>query len=218
MKNLFRLKSTIYLLFIVPLLGFGISQIDRKFNTDVELLKKVQKKYNSSKNIYMSFTQTGGSLVSEMKQSLKGNLFYSKGNKYKIELKDQIIICDGKTVWNYSKLNKRVIITNYEENFFSPSNLLVKLPEKAKIQFLGEERIDNNKYQKVQFNPTDEELNFKYLIIWIAEDLSIRKVYTEDWAGNIYSYIIDKISFNEKFNEDIFYFTIPKGEKVIDLR
>ncbi len=151
-------------------------------------------------------------------KKISGKLFFQKQNRYRLEVNGSLIICDGETVHNYSRTAKRVVITKYEENFFSPQNLLIDIPNYSKIEFSGEEILNNKKLYKFSLAPIRSNPEFKYMILWVDENKTIWKIQTEDWAGNNYTFTIQKFESNQDLRNDIFKFKIPSGVKVVDLR
>lgn len=181
-------------------------------------IKEVQKQYSELNNFVIDFTQEIYSYVVDGKQELKGKLYYSKPNNYHLEMDEILIVCDGERVYNYSKKAKRVVITSYEENFFSPQNLLVNIPGYSKIEFIGMDKSNNKNFFKFSLIPTHSKPEYKSMTLWIDENRTIWKIQTEDWAGNNYTFTILKFNFNQDLKNDLFRFKIPSGVKVIDLR
>ncbi len=129
-----------------------------------------------------------------------------------------MIISDGEIVYNYSKKARRVVITKFEENFFSPENLLTNFPQSTKNEFLGEENLNDQKAYKFQFYPSSSNPEFKSMIIWININKVIQKIQVEDWAGNVYLFATLLFNPNQKLKDDLIKFKIPKGVRVVDLR
>src|SRR5690242_20263554 len=93
----------------------------------MSLLKQMEKKYDAIKDATVMFKQDVSYGVTKSEQSFKGKLFMKKGNKYRIELEDQMIVTDGKSVWSWTKSNHQVVIDAYKEDprSFSPDKVLV---------------------------------------------------------------------------------------------
>lgn len=212
-----RAKYFFYLTFFILLnVNFGSTQID-KVNPE-KFIKEVQAKYSSFNNIVIDFTQEISTITISDKQIIKGKIYIAKPNSYRLELPNQLIICDGEDVYNYRKKLKQVVIARNEKDFFSPQNLLVEIPNFSKIVFDGEENIDNKKTFKFSIFPTRSNPEFKSLKLWIDENKIIWKIQTEDWAGNNYSFLVQSFNFNQELKNDFFKFKIPAGVKVVDLR
>ena len=72
-----------------------------------DILDAVQKKYKSINDLSADFKQSTNG-----KASLNGKIFFSKGNKLRLELENSTIISDGTVIWNYNKGQKKVVINN----------------------------------------------------------------------------------------------------------
>ncbi len=204
-------------IFIFLFFDLNLSSQQFQFNPET-FIKDVQANYSKIDNFVIDFNQIISSSAIEGRQQLKGKLYYSKTNRYRLEINGQLIVCDGQVIYNYSKNSKRVVITNFEENFFSPQKLLVDLPEYSKIEYKGEENLNNQKVYKFLFFPERSNPEFKQMMLWIGEDKIIYKIQTEDWAGNKYSFVIEKFLLNQPLKSELFKFKIPAGVKVVDLR
>ncbi|MGB9664455.1 MAG: LolA family protein [Ignavibacteria bacterium] len=205
--------------FIILIFQVIFSQTNPQRNFDPDkFLKEVQNNYKNFQNFVVEFTREVSSPVISDKQISNGKLFYLSQNKYRLEIDEQTIISDGETVYNYSKRAKRVVITKFEKNFYSPQNLLTNIPENLKKEFSGEEYFENKIVYKFRFYPSSTLLDFKTLIVWISTDKIIQKIQVEDWAGNVHIITNKKFSPNQLIKEDLIKFKIPAGVKVVDLR
>lgn len=183
-----------------------------------QIISEVQKKYSGINDLKATLTQTIESSATSEPQLIKADLYFKKENNYRIEFKNQLVISNGITSWNYSKTAKRVVISNYEENFFSPQTLLFNLPSKSSSKFEGMEKLDGEEHFVVSFSPKGSDFNFKALKVWISKNYLIKKVEVEDWAQNKYSFMFSDSKINSDLNDNLFNFTPPGGVKIVDLR
>jgi outer membrane lipoprotein carrier protein len=175
-----------------------------------ELLKSVQSKYNSINTLSVNFTKSSGN-----KDDFSGKLYLKKENKLRIELKNNDIITDGETFWNYNKKENKVIINNYDESEpseFSLNNFIQVYPSKSNLSS-GEE----GDYKTLTLEPKTSELNFTSAKLFINNDNLVEKVEIDSNSGK------STVTFSGyKLNRDIpdsdFTYSPPKGIKVIDLR
>lgn len=183
-----------------------------------QIISEVQKKYSGINDLKATLTQTIESSATSEPQLIKADLYFKKENNFRLEFKNQLVISNGITSWNYSKTAKRVVISNYEENFFSPQTLLFNLPSKSSSKFDGMEKIGDEEYFVVSFSPKGSDFNFKALKVWIAKTYLIKKVEVEDWAQNKYSFMFSDSKINSDLKENLFNFSPPGGVKIVDLR
>jgi len=175
-----------------------------------ELLKAVQSKYNSLNTLSVNFSKSSGNSV-----DFSGKLFLKKENKLRIELKNNTIITDGKTFWNYNKKENKVIINNYdplEPSELSLNTFINDYPSKSRIS----SGTDGN-YRTLTLEPETSELNFSKAELFINKDNLVDKVIIVSNSGKAV------IAFSDyKPGQDIpdseFTYSPPKGIKVIDLR
>lgn len=186
-----------------------------------KILKKVERKYESIKDLTATFTQNVFFGVSKMEQSFEGTLKMKKGNNYRIELEQQTIVTDGKTVWSYYHLNSQVMINNYKEDpkSFSPDRVLVNVPKNYNTILLGEEFLFGKKNAIIKLTPKDEKSLTKTMKVWIDLDTYLmRQIEITDVSDNFTKYIVNTIKINTNISDAEFRFDIPKNVETIDLR
>lgn len=185
------------------------------------LLSKIEKKYDGIRDVRISFTQHVRFGVTQSEQTFSGTMLMKKGNKYHIELEDQTIVTDGKSVWSYAKSNKQVIIDKYKEDpgSFSPDKILVNVPEHYTPSLFGNETISGKETSVLKLIPIDTKSNLQWMKVWVDhDDWLMRKIQLLDISDNLTTYSIDRIRMNEGVNDSLFIFETPAHVEVIDLR
>ena len=114
-------------------------------------ISKLQHKYDSIRDFSVVFRQDVQFGVTKAEQSFTGKLFMKKGNRYRIEMDQQTIVTDGKSVWSYNKPNNQVLIDKFKEdpNSFSPDKVLVNVPNNYSSMVIGTETIDGQDRKSV---------------------------------------------------------------------
>ncbi|MDR3609184.1 MAG: outer membrane lipoprotein carrier protein LolA [Ignavibacteriaceae bacterium] len=175
-----------------------------------DFLENVQKKYKSTNDISADFKQS----ISE-KVVQTGKIFYSNGNKLRLELKNSTIISDGAMIWNYNRSQKKVIINNVsnsDPSFFSIDQLLYDYPSKSNI-------TSENENNNILLIPHKEsELNFKKARIWVNNDFLIMRISIENLSGSIINLLFSNYKLNQNLPASKFTFSPPEGTNIIDLR
>ncbi len=211
------MKIKLYITFLAVLfLNLSIDAQDAS-----KILKKVEKKYESITDITASFTQHIIFGVSKMEQKFEGTLKMKKGNKYRIELEQQTIVTDGKTVWSHYHINNQVMINNYKEDpkSFSPDRVLINVPKNYNTVLLGEEILFGKKNAIIKLTPKDEKSLTKAMKVWIDLDTYLmRQIEITDVSDNFTKYIVNTIKTNTNIPDAEFKFDIPKNVETIDLR
>ncbi|MDO9028728.1 MAG: outer membrane lipoprotein chaperone LolA [Candidatus Roizmanbacteria bacterium] len=186
-----------------------------------KILSKVQKKYETIKDVTAEFTQNITFGVSKMEQSFHGSLTMKKGNRYRVEMEQQTIVTDGKTVWSYSHPNNQVIIDKYKEDpkSFSPDRVLINVPKNYNTIFLGNENLFGKKTAVIKLTPKESKSLVKAMKVWInLEDYLMRKIEITDVIYKVKLYLINSIKLNTGVSDILFKFEIPEGTDTIDLR
>ena len=155
---------------------------------------------------------------------IKGILSAKKGNKYRMDLGSRLIICNGKTIWNYSPEDNKTVISSYEANsqqislediFFSFIDIFEPIEIKAVVNSRG-----RNSYM-LKLKPKSESKHFrmiKEVNIWVDRRNYSLQSFQVIEEGQTLSWRISKLKTKEKFTDDLFEFQIPKGSTVVDLR
>ena len=66
--------------------------------------------------------------------------------------------------------------------------------------------------------PKDQDLQFKVVKIWVADDGMVNKLEIVDRGEMRYAFQFSEIKINQDLPDSKFTFTTPKGIQVIDLR
>jgi len=194
---------------LIMLSMFLCASVFGQDNTN-ELLNAVQSKYNSINTLTADFSKSSGS-----KEDFSGKIYLKKENKLRIELKNNTIITDGETFWNYNKKENKVIINNYDESEpseLSLNNFIQVYPSKSNVSS-GEE----GNYKILRLVPKTAELNFSSAKLYINKDDLVEKVIIDSNSGKS-TITLSGYKLNQDIPDSEFTYSPPKGIKVIDLR
>jgi len=216
MNNIFLCKRIFAILWLFVFISFNAFSDD---SAD-KLIKKIQNKYNSMQTVSIRFTQQVQFGVTKSEQTFKGKFLMKKGNKYLIELEHQKIVTDGNSVWSINDLNQQVIIDKYRDdpNSFSPDKVLVSIPQNYSASLLAKEKIDERDMSVVKLIPKDKKINYKWLKVWIGDDLIMKKVQLLDVSENLTTYFVDEIKINQEIPDSQFQYKPESNLEIIDLR
>jgi outer membrane lipoprotein-sorting protein len=190
-----------------------------------KILDKIRKKYEGYKSLEATFT-LGIELPGQPKETQKGTISQD-GDKFRLEMDDQIIVSDGKTTWVYLKKNNEVQINDAdpkdtENGFLTPKDLLKRYQKGDYLYALTDKSTENGKLlSHIEFKPKDKKSEYSKLRVSIDESagsVQIVKAFGKD--GSRYTFSITKLTPNKKFDAGHFTFDAKKypGVKVEDLR
>lgn len=193
------------------------------------LLQKVSDKYKAYKNVSASFKL----LVQRPKlkpddderkftDTIRGQIVIA-GPKFKIELQQQEIYCDGNNIWNYSYADKEVQVNTFEESddMFSPSKIFTLYKDGYLYQIKEKKVVNGHNETVIEMAPPNKKLSYFKIDITIDDATSQfveSKIYEKN--GVRYVYKITKQVFDGPVPDATFVFDVKKhpGVKMTDLR
>ena len=177
---------------------------------DGSTVSNLQDKFSSINTLKADFSQSANS-----GGSINGKFLFKKENNYRINLRNNIIISDGTTIWNKDLERKKVVISNVAEDplAFSLTDYIMNYPSKCAIT---EEKLSDGYLIKLEAK--DPELNFKSAELTISEEFIIRGIKVNDFAGNTFSFIFSNIQVDGLISDALFSYIAEDNVKVIDLR
>jgi len=212
MKNLLSL-----VLFVSVLVASG--QTKDKKATDI--LDQVVAKTNSFSNFNVDFTYKMTNKEAGIDESKEGSIVVN-GEKYRLNIAGQIVICDGETLWTYLPEDFEVMVNAVEENdeSITLSNLLNKYNEKYKSKFLGELNTNGKNLEILELKPNEGKNYTKVEILVDKNEKLIHSFTIFDKNGSEYSYLIRSFEPNIQLSDTLFTFNPKKypDVDVIDMR
>jgi outer membrane lipoprotein carrier protein len=187
-----------------------------------EVLEKVQEAYAKIEDASAGFTQTVSLKYAKIQQTYTGTVMMKKGNKYRVESQEQILVTDGVTVWLYSPVNKQVLIDSYKAtpDSFSPEKFLVGLPKNFRAALVDDNGTDIHAAYTLKLSPKSGTAKYlKSLKVWIDDaDWSIRAVEYIDVNETKTFYSLKDFRSNTGIPDERFTFIVPEHVEVVDLR
>jgi outer membrane lipoprotein-sorting protein len=172
------------------------------------LIEKISKRYKKFKSIKADFTYTIESKAEKISEKQKGNIVI-KGNKFRLDIAGQIIVCDNKTQWTYSKEINEVNIQNYK-----PKEGVMRLDDiftmysKGFVSRIAETVKENGRELTViELAPKDKKKSYFKIKLFVEKhNQQIIKSVIFDKNGSIHTYTITNQIPNIKFEDGYFTF------------
>ena len=195
------------------------NQTDKKAD---EILKSLSKKYKTYSTVQADFNYKIEHPEQKTNESHHGSLL-SKGNKYKLLINNQEIICDGKTAWTYLKEANEVQVNDAstKSDAITPNNIFTMYETGFLFKLTEEKNEGAKQIETIELIPVDKNKKFFKAQLKINKtDMTLvsSKIYNKD--GSHFTYSITKFTGNTPIADDQFTFNAaghPKVE-VIDLR
>jgi outer membrane lipoprotein-sorting protein len=193
-----------------------------KPNEAEKLMEKISKKYKGYKSIKADFVYSLENRQQKSQDKQNGSILV-KGNKFRLNIANQVIICDNKTIWTYSKEVNEVQINNY-----SPKEGAIRMDDiftmygKGFLYKMLETRKEGNKVICViELTPKDKKKKFFKIKVTVEKNTqTIMSSQIFEKNGNIHTYLVSTQVPNAKVDEKQFSFEVKNypGVEVIDLR
>lgn len=188
--------------------------------TSEQLALQVEKKYRSLITLSMDFVRITRSEIFETEIRTKGKMVLKNPDKFRIQTKEESIVCDGEFVWSYSVENQQVIKNKVErsQSLFKPNEYLSNFQAEYLPQLAGEEKVGRTGCYKLLLSPKNEEVFIKKMNIWVDKKSHLaRKLEYTDANENEITLIFQHIDTNRKIKDSEFVFQTPPGVEEVDL-
>lgn len=185
-----------------------------------KILDAVHKKYESLDAMQTDFKLT---IKGENEAEQSGKVFL-KGEQYRMELADQDVICNGKTVWFHLKDNEEVQINNPNsegDDFLSPANMLNVYRENMVGQKLDDEKVNGRVVHQIEIKPRESHDEITKMRIKVdKKNKTLTEIIVFTRYADKYIFEFDNLVENPKLSDTMFTFDPAKfpGIHVEDLR
>jgi outer membrane lipoprotein carrier protein len=211
-----NITSTFPILFLILLFG-GLSAQDNNYSAAADsdpearvLLEKMRSKFERYASLSASFNLAIE--IPGQPTELQDGSMSQQGDQYRVELAEQAIYCDGRTIWVHLKHNNEVQINNVEEGedteSLAPQDLLRVYEREDHVYALGNAYTrDGKPLQEIEFKPLDPDSEYAKLRL-IMDSINLEpetiKVFNKD--GSRYTLTIAEFTPNAKVSSEDFTF------------
>ncbi len=210
------------LLLLTGLLFTSINAQTGKQNEAEKLMERVSKRYKNFKSMKADFVYTLENKQQKSQEKQKGSILV-KGNKFRLDIANQLIICDNKTIWTFSRE-----VNEVQVNHYSPKEGAIRLDDiftmygKGFLYKIVESKKDGNK-EIVVIELTPKDKKKKFFKIKVTVDKTNQTILSSqifEKTGTIHTYTVNNQVPNLKYDDNQFTFDSKKypGVEVIELR
>jgi chaperone LolA len=187
-----------------------------------DIIKKVQNKYDGLKFMSAVFSRTETFKITGAQSETIGKIYMAKGDKYRFESEEQVIVTDGKSIWAYSQASNQVIIEKIKENSpaLLPRDLLFNYPKKYYSTLLSTNKEGNKTIYLLKLDPKEDTQGYiKGIRLWIEKDSwMILKVEITDMRGNTTLFELKEVDTSNKIPDSFFTYVPGEGVEIHDRR
>jgi outer membrane lipoprotein-sorting protein len=206
--------------FLISLTQLADAQQDKKAKQILDKLSAKTRSYSAIK------TEFSYSLVNKDRKinKVQNWKLWLKGESYRLDMGDQLLISDGKTVWKVLKADKEVEISNPTEgeDALNPKNVFTMYEKGFKHKYVKETKVGNKVAHLIELYPINpKSKDYNTIRLYIDKTaLQILKSEIQGNNGNLYTYEIKKFVVNETTEAGFFSFRKSEfpGFELNDLR
>lgn len=186
------------------------------------LLQKARLKMDGTNDFTAKFKYQLENKAAKQKAVIKNGVIKFKRAKYKVDFSDQLLLCDGKTVWNYLKAEKEVNVSNHDPNEgFSFDRIFRIYNEDMKARYDRVDRVLGIATEKITLFPASNKTEYFRVELWLSSRDGV-PVRLRVWGrnGSTVTYELTDIRLNSSVPDTEFVFNEKAypGVEVIDLR
>jgi len=213
-----------FLLFVFCISIFGLKAQEPIHDPKAKaILEELSKKTKSYSTIKAEFAVTMEDR--DKKKDTQNGSIQIKGIKYKLEIKGQEIISDGKTTWTYLKDANEIQVNNAETNSadaITPSNIFTVYEKGFKYKFDKEENVNGTTIQTINLYPEiPDKKKFHTVKLMIDKNKNqITGIIMLMKDGSTCTYTIKNFITNSEMADAMFTYDnkAHPGAELIDLR
>jgi len=208
---------------ILILFATSFNILNAQVSESEKLIDKISKRYKQFKTIKADFSyalKSQGTTSAQEKQ--KGNILI-KGNKFRLEVANQLIICDNKTIWTYSHEVNEVQISNFDpkQGGIRLDDIFTMYNKGFLSKVISSKKEGGKELVYLELTPKDKKKN--YFKIKLTVDKTNQQILSSevyDKNGSIHTYTVLNQVPNILINDKQFSFDTKKykGIEIIDLR
>jgi outer membrane lipoprotein-sorting protein len=219
MKNKDMKRIALQMLLLVFASSMALAQNDAKSK---DILSKMSKQYRGYSSISADVTFVIDNQKEKIKETQQGKLLI-RGNKYRIDFGDQLLMTDGKTLWGYLKDMNEVTVSDYEPDpdELSPTTVFTIYEKGFESYYLSASTYEGVAIHNIDLVPTDKSKPFfKIRLIIDQQKLQIVQAIVFDKNGARYTYSIKNFVPNRVLGDEQFVFNKARypGVEVVDMR
>jgi outer membrane lipoprotein-sorting protein len=190
-----------------------------------KVLDRIRSKYEGYKTFEVLFSLSI-EVPGEATDVQKGTIG-QEGEKFRLDMPQQVIVNDTKTTWVYLKKNNEVQINDSEPSssdasFFTPKELLRRYQKGDFLYSITDKTSEGTRViTQIEFKPKDKKSEYSKIRVSIDEKAgTIKSIKAFGKDGSRYTFSITRISPNKVLAADYFTFDAKKypGVRVEDLR
>lgn len=219
-----KIKQLFFLLILTTFLAAPLSA-QNNVQKAKNILNKLSKTYKAHKSIKADFTIT--TINRDKTKMSQGGTIWVKKKFFKIAMSDQVIMCDGKTIWTWQKEVNEVQIKNYKPSSreIQPSQLFTIWEQGFNYVWAGTSTQAGKKVDVIDLAPKDGKEGKDYSKVKLYVNKALNQIVSATIIkknGMKVTYTINNQSTKERLTKSDFKMDTKAkqkaGAEIVDLR
>ncbi len=176
--------------------------------------RELQRRYGRVSSLQANFVQTSGG------QRMNGTLAV-RGNAFRLDLEEQTLVTDGRTMWSYTQDDRQVVIQDYDERQvgFSVGQLFTDYLRVFRATGATKATISGVQYDVLSLRPRASGSAVRDATLYVrSSDAVPTRVRVHDRNGGTLQFDVSNVRLNRSLASSLFRFDAPRGTEVVDLR
>lgn len=185
-----------------------------------DILEKSETVYARAGTFTADFTQTIESGDFFEDEKVEGTLLMEYPNKFRLDTPEQVISCDGETLWSYSVENEQVVIQPVDEaeDLVTPADYLFNF--KANYNVVADTMMELGKqvcYRLTLVSKSKDQFVQELQLYLNYETYEVAQVTYTDINDNLVTISFRKLKLGVPIPPEKFHFQTPKGVEEVRL-
>jgi outer membrane lipoprotein-sorting protein len=178
------------------------------------IAQRLRQQYRSVRSLQADFTQVLGG------QTLRGTVAVA-GDAFRIELPDQTLVSDGRTLWSYSSEDNQVVVQDYrpQDMGFSVGQLLTDWTRQFRVTGASRATVSGVAHDVLALVPREAGSSVRDATLYVrSSDAVPARLRVHDVSGHTLAFDLRNVRLNGRLASGTFTFRTPAGAEVVDLR
>ena len=192
--------------------------------TGAEVIERMQERLAKSKSFSARFEKRFYWAVLDKRLTQNGRIYTRKPGKFRVEVGEDVVVADGRSIWAYTEQNKQVIVSDYAADLQTPWKILVDYTESFAPVSISETEVSGRSCYAVVLQPlrqgaAGEGGSIQRMEVWVDKRRwQLLQIEQLEENGDLRSYVLEDHKTNKKLDDDLFLFETPPGVDVVDRR
>lgn len=192
--------------------------------TGAEVIERMHKRLAKSKSFTARFEKRFYWAVLDKRLTQKGRIYTRKPGKFRVEVGDDVVVADGRSIWAYTEQNSQVVVSDYDAGLQTPWEILVDYAESFAPVSITETELSGRTCYAVVLQPlrqgaAGEGGRVERMEVWVDKRRwQLLQIEQLEENGDLRTYLLEDHKLDRKLDDDLFTFEAPSGVDVIDRR